>query len=80
MTKGLKIILIIVAFIIGGLILMLIKAGSGRGVNSPGVGGPVGLIITFALLAGIRAIWKYKPDADDKKPTDEIDIHKLDKN
>lgn len=76
MRTGLKIVLIIGAFMVGGLLIALIKEGTGRGANSPGAGGPIGLIVMFALIAGIRAIWKYNPD---KKEDNSKDNHNLDK-
>ena len=76
MRTGLKIVLIIGAFMVGGLLIALIKEGTGRGANSPGAGGPIGLIVMIALIAGIRAIWKYNPD---KKEDNSKDNHNLDK-
>ena len=76
MRTGLKIVLIIGAFMVGGLLIALIKEGTGRGANSPGAGGPIGLIVMFALIAGIRAIWKYKKK---KKEDNSKDNHNLDK-
>ena len=76
MRTGLKIVLIIGACMVGGLLIALLKEGTGRGANSPGAGGPIGLIVMFALIAGIRAIWKYNPD---KKEDNSKDNHNLDK-
>lgn len=79
MRTGLKIILIIVAIVVVTLLITLIKAGSGQGTNSPGAGGPIGLIVILALIAGIRAIWKYNPDKKDETLPKERDKHQLDK-
>lgn len=62
MRTGAKILMIIVFFIVGMFFITLIKVGQGRG-NAPGLGGPLGIIIMFAMLAGIRAIWKYRPES-----------------
>jgi hypothetical protein len=80
MRTGLKVILIFVAIMIGGAIIAISKEATGRGGSSGG--GPLGIIITFALLAGVRAIWKYNPDATEngseiQKKDD--DKHTLDK-
>lgn len=79
MRTGLKIILIFVAIMVGGLLIALIKEGTGRGSNSPGVGGPIGIIVAFALIAGIRAIWKYSPDKKEENSSNDNDKHQLDK-
>jgi hypothetical protein len=81
MRTGLKVILIFVAIMIGGAIIAISKEATGRGGSSGG--GPLGIIITFALLAGVRAIWKYKPDAtssNSEVQEKEDNKHKLDKN
>lgn len=70
----LKIVLIIVAFLIYGFFQILLKGGN---TGEPGLGGPVGIVLLFAFLAGARAIWKYQPP---KKIEDaSIDTHLLDK-
>ncbi len=79
MRTVLKIILIFVALMVGGLLIALIKEGSGRGSNSPGVGGPIGIIVTLAMMAGIRAIWKYSPEKKDDNSISDNDKHQLDK-
>jgi hypothetical protein len=81
MRTGLKVILIFVAIIIGGAIIAISKEASGRGGSSGG--GPLGIIVTFALLAGVRAIWKYNPNATEESTgikKNENDKHTLDKN
>jgi hypothetical protein len=81
MRTGLKVILIFIAIIIGGAIIAISKEASGRGGSSGG--GPFGIIITFALLAGVRAIWKYNPDSTSNGTSvqgKENDKHNLDKN
>ena len=81
MRTGLKVLIIFVAMLIGGFIIAISKEVTGRG-GSPG-GGPFGIIIAFAILAGARAIWKYKPDdtssSSEIQETDD-NKHKLDKN
>lgn len=69
MTVVVKVILTIVAFIIATFLIGVVKAGTGS--NS---GGVFGLIIGAGLIAGVVAIWKYKPENTETK-----DIHKLDK-
>jgi hypothetical protein len=81
MRTGLKVILIFVAIIIGGAIIAISKEASGRGGSSGG--GPLGIIVTFALLAGVRAIWKYNPNTTEESTgikRNEDDKHTLDKN
>jgi hypothetical protein len=73
MRVVIKIILIIVAFIIYGVIQITLKGGES---NSPGVGGPIGIIFLFAFLAAARAIWKYNPE---KEVESSADNHNLDK-
>lgn len=74
-----KVILIFGIIIIGGVLISFIKAATGRASNSPGVGGPIGIIVGFALLAGITAIWKYNPKKSEDNTTDENDRHLLNK-
>jgi len=67
-----KVVLIIVAFLIGGVLLAILKeirGGSGYG--------PLGSVIVLVFLVGIRAIWNYSPE---KQKEDTTDIDKLDKN
>jgi hypothetical protein len=60
-----KIVLIVVIFMVFGLITVALKGGE----NRPGVGGPVGIILMFGVLAAIRAIWKYNPEKEQSKGT-----------
>jgi hypothetical protein len=69
-----KIVLIVVIFMVFGLITVALKGGQ----NRPGVGGPIGLILMFGVLAAIRAIWKYNPEKDQNKTTT-ADSQTLDK-
>jgi hypothetical protein len=71
MQGFMKVVLIFIVVMIGGAIIAVMK-------ESQGGGGPIGVIIAFALFAAIRAIWKY----DSKKPEGKstTDIDKLDKN
>lgn len=81
MRTGLKVILIIVVLLIGAAIMAISKEATGRGGSSGG--GIIGIIIAFSLLGGIRAIWKYNPDATSNSShvaEKEDNRHKLDKN
>jgi hypothetical protein len=73
MQGFMKVVLIIVVFIVGGVALAFLKESRG------GIGyGPLGVVIPLALFAGVRAIWNY-----DSKKTEEnssTDIDQLDKN
>ena len=68
-----KVILIILAFIIGGGILAVMKESRGGGGY-----GPLGVIIAMVFIAGIKAIWSYISEKPEEKKTTDID--KLDKN
>ena len=74
MRTGIKILLTVIAFIIGGFLIGVFKAATGS--ETPGV---LGLVIGAGLIAGITAIWKYNPDKEQSKPEDK-DKHILDKN
>ena len=74
MTTFTKVILIIGIFFVFGLISVALKGGE----NRPGVGGPVGIILLIGVIAAIRAIWKYKPESEQKKETS-ADNQSLDK-
>lgn len=69
-----KIILIIVVFFIGAILISVIGQATGHTKG----GGPIGIIIMFGIIAAIRAIWKYKPESDNKKDTT-ADNQNLDK-
>lgn len=69
-----KIVLIVIIFLLFGLITVVLKGGE----NRPGVGGPVGIILMFGVIAAIRAIWKYNPEKEQAKTT-EADNQTLDK-
>lgn len=73
--KTVKIILTIILFIISIPIVGGLNYLIGRNA-SDGVGGIVGIIYLLGLLAGLRAIWKYK-SKNDKYSDDER--FKLDK-
>ena len=76
MRTGLKVVLIIAAFLISVILMTIMKEATG---GSSGSGGGIfGIIIVFALLAGIRAIWRYNPDSVEIKKADD-DKYKLDK-
>jgi len=66
-----KILLTILIFCVGGLIIQLIVQALGNKVSSGGIGP---LIIIPAMIAGIRAVWKYNPEKKDD------DKHSLNKN
>lgn len=72
MQSFMKIILIVIAVLVGAGILGVIKEGRG------GAGyGPIGVIIAMALFAGVKAIWNYGTNKPEEKNTTDID--KLDK-
>ena len=75
-----KVVLIIAAFMVGGVVLALIKEGSSGGSSSGGSGGYglIGVVIAMAIGAGVKAIWNYGSDKPEEKKTSEIE--KLDKN
>lgn len=62
MRVVIKIVLSVVLFVIGSVILAVIKEGMGTRHSTGGIGP---FIIYPALMAGIYAIWKYNPE--DKK-------------
>jgi hypothetical protein len=70
MKTVVKIVLTLIAFIFATFLMGIMKTGTNS--DSTGV---FGLVIGAGLIAGIVAIWKYKP-----KNTESIDNHKLDKN
>lgn len=63
MRTATKIILIIVVFLIGGLVITLIGQSTGRSKG----GGPIGIVVMFGIFAACAAIWKYKPESEQKK-------------
>lgn len=69
-----KIILIIVVFLIGAVLITVIGQATGHTKG----GGPIGIVIMFGIIAAIRAIWKYKPESEQKKDTT-ADNQSLDK-
>lgn len=70
MTTLVKIVLTLVALIIATFLMGVLKEATGD--DSPGV---MGLVIVAGLLAGLIAMWKYKP----RSAKDDNDKHKLDK-
>jgi hypothetical protein len=73
MQGFMKVILVIVALLVGSVALIALKESRG------GVGpGPFGVVIAMALFAGIKAIWSYKSEKPEEKNTN--DVEKLDKN
>lgn len=58
-----KIILIVVVFLIGAILISVIGQSTGHTKG----GGPIGIVIMFGVIAAIRAIWKYKPESEQKK-------------
>ncbi len=73
-----KIALIVAVLMVGTIALALVKEATGRG-NSSGSGGPLGIVVIVAMLAAIRAIWKYQP-ATNNPSNDNADKHTLNKN
>lgn len=70
-----KIGLTFLSIMIGGLIITLLNEAQGI---KRGGGGPIGVIFTIGMIAAITAIWKWKPQSEQKenKPTNN---QKLDK-
>jgi len=68
-----KVVLIVVALMIGGVVLAVMKESRGGGGY-----GPLGVVIALALFAGIRAIWNYNSEKPEDKQSTDVD--KLDKN
>lgn len=58
-TKGIKIILIIVVFLVGSIFLM--GLGEATGTKR---GGGLGIALMFGIFAAIGAIWKWKPESE----------------
>ncbi|MCG2612735.1 hypothetical protein LZZ85_00525 [Terrimonas sp. NA20] len=56
-----KIVLTIVILMVGGLIISVLNEARGR---HQGGGGPLGVILSFGVIAAITAIWKWKPEAE----------------
>jgi hypothetical protein len=79
MKTGLKIILTIVVLMVGVFIMGFIKSLNESNTSSGT--GVVGIVIGFALVAAIRAIWKYNPEKEANSETRKLenDKHKLDK-
>jgi hypothetical protein len=69
MTKLIKVILIAILFMIGGLIITLSKEAGGTAL--------LRVIVAMSMYGGIRAIWNWE-DKDAKK-NDESDDQQLDK-
>lgn len=64
-------ILLTIAIICGGtLLIQLVVQALGNKVSSGGIGP---LIIIPAIIAGVRAVWKYNPESQVE------DVHKLNK-
>ena len=76
MNKFVKILVCIGIFIVGAVIIQIFKETSGM---RNGIGGIPGLIVFFGIMAGLRAVWKYKPK-EGNSITIKDDEHKLDKN
>lgn len=76
MRKGMKIILIIVAFLLAGFVLAISKEMSGSENY-----GSFGVIISTAIFFAVRAIWKYNPKKEEPKLKNNFDDdkYKLDK-
>ncbi len=63
MNSILKVVMIIGVFLIGGFFIALIGEATGHTKG----GGPMGIVIMFGVIAAIRAIWKYKPEANNNR-------------
>ena len=84
LSKGAKLLLCIVAGIVGFIIIPGIWTAwqQSMGFKTPGV--IFIMIIWGATAAAIRAIWRYQPESNSSSnsnnTTSENDRHKLDKN
>lgn len=84
LSKGAKLLLCIVAGIVGFVIIPGIWTAwqQSMGFKTPGV--IFIMLIWGATAAAIRAIWRYQPESDSNSnqnnSSDENDHHKLDKN
>lgn len=84
LSKGAKLLLCIVAGIVGFVIIPGIWTAwqQSMGFKTPGV--IFIMIIWGATAAAIRAIWRYQPDnnsnSNSNNSNSDIDRHKLDKN
>jgi len=84
LSKGAKLLLCIVAGIVGFVIIPGIWTAwqQSMGFKTPGV--IFIMLIWGATAAAIRAIWRYQPESDtnsnQNNSSDENDHHKLDKN
>lgn len=68
-----KILLTILIFCAGSTIITLIVNALGNKVSSGGIG-PI--IIIPAMLAGIRAVWKYNPEKEEEDENDNYQLNK----
>lgn len=82
LSKGIKLLLCILAGIVGFVIIPGIWTAwqQSMGFKTPGV--IFIMIIWGATAAAIRAIWRYQPasNSNSNNSTTDIDRHKLDKN
>lgn len=76
MNKFVKILVCFGIFIVGAIIIQVFKEVSGM---RNGNGGIPGLIVLFGIMAGMRAVWRYKPK-EENSLTKKDDDHTLDKN
>jgi hypothetical protein len=67
MRVTIKVVLTFALLMTGTIIIGLIKSGLGTHYSTGGIGP---LIIYPALMAGIYAIWKWKPDENKDSSTD----------
>ncbi|NJL15178.1 MAG: hypothetical protein HC913_20675 [Microscillaceae bacterium] len=71
-----KILLSGLIFAILAPIIIGLKIAQGH-PDGPGVGGPIGILLMFTALAGVRAIWRYKSP---QKQADDSSLPQLNKN
>jgi hypothetical protein len=65
MRTTLKFILISIGFLIFAFLILILRAFPSNFTSSTGLGGPIGVILMIAFLAGARAIWNYNPTKKD---------------
>lgn len=70
-----KVVITFFILMIGGAILAGIKDARGGGGH-----GPFGIIIALALVAGVRAVWKYGKEDKEKQDGTKSEVEKTNLN
>ncbi len=72
MQTLIKIVLIVFALLLGTVLLALIQEGRGTGHY-----GPLGVVVAFAVMAGVKAIWSYRSEnPPQEEPSDSDKLNK----